>query len=319
MLKTLSVHDIVKYVISRRGIDGGYLSYQYMGLFESSVEDTYYALSILRCLRVEPPDEFKTVDFLKKAQLADGSYHSLRVAFFTIEALDILNEKPEDVNGAISYLKNSLRLILNGEIEPYKQFMDFEKEYADMMTEKIVLKSIDLYDLYAIEMPTLLCNINMAVSALNLLGYQLTKSEIEDITRFILKFKNRDGGFGLNTSYIDETFYALSALMNLKDHLNGLDLKDTIRWIYNCENRSGGFKVKPDIPYSYSLEYTYYGLQAMNLLNIKPLFPNNHVNFIYSCYNPNGGFRRSINLGVSTLEDTFYAISSLSILNAIPH
>ncbi|MFN3621536.1 MAG: hypothetical protein ACK4TI_01465 [Nitrososphaerales archaeon] len=44
-----------------------------------------------------------------------------------------------------------------------------------------------------------------------------------------------------------------------------------------------------------------------------------HGNFIYSCYNPKGGFRRSINLGISTLEDTFYAFSSLSKLNAIPY
>ncbi|MEM2791506.1 MAG: hypothetical protein QW547_05365 [Candidatus Bathyarchaeia archaeon] len=78
----MSFRDTVKYVISKQGIDGGYLSYQYMGLFESSVEDTYYALSVLKFLGVKPPNVFKTVRFLKEVQLADGSYHSLRVAFF---------------------------------------------------------------------------------------------------------------------------------------------------------------------------------------------------------------------------------------------
>lgn len=319
MLKATSIHDVIKYVISKQGIDGGYLSYQYMGLFESSVEDTYYALIILKFLRVEPPNRFKTVNFLKEAQLTDGGYRSLRVAFFAVKALTTLHEKPRDVNGAASYLKNSLRLMLNKEVDSYKHLMEFErKSYVSRKVEESVLKSVDLYNLYIIEMPTLLCNINMVTSALNLLGHQLTELEIENIIRLILKFKNKDGGFGLNASYIDETFHAISILTSLKSSLNDLDLQDTIKWIYKCENRSGGFKIKPDISHSYSLEYTYYGLQAMDLLNIKPLFPNMHVNFIYGCYNPNGGFRRSVNLGISTLEDTFYAFSSLSILNAIP-
>ncbi len=319
MLKAPSIRDIMNYVISRRGVDGGYLSYQYMGLFESCVEDTYYALNILRLLEVDPPNKFKTVNFLKKAQLADGSYHSIRVAFFAIKALTILHEKPRDVNGAVSYLESSLKFMLNEEVNSFQQLMNLkEQNYISKGVEETVLKSVDLYNLYIVEMPTLLCNINMIISALNLLDHQLSKLEVEDIIGLVLKLKNKDGGFGLNESYIDETFHALSILINLKNLLDNLDLQNTIKWIYGCEDRSGGFKIKPGIPHSYSLEYTYYGLQVMDLLNIKPLFSNMHVDFIYKCYNPNGGFRRSVNLGISTLEDTFYAISSLSKLNAIP-
>ncbi|MEM3546523.1 MAG: prenyltransferase/squalene oxidase repeat-containing protein [Candidatus Bathyarchaeia archaeon] len=204
------------------------------------------------------------------------------------------------------------------EVDSFKQSMDFErKSYVSRKVEESSLESVDLHNLYIVEMPTMLCNINMVTSAFNLLGYQLNELERENIVRLVLKFKNKDGGFGLNTSCIDETFHALSILINLKSSLNDLDLQNTIKWIYECENRSGGFKIKPDIPLSYSLEYTYYGLQAMDLLNIKPAFSDMHINFIYSCYNPNGGFRRSTNLGISTLEDTFYATSSLSTLNAI--
>ena len=46
---------VVEYVLSKRGSDGGYLSFQYMDMFESSAEDTFYALSILSTLKVDPP------------------------------------------------------------------------------------------------------------------------------------------------------------------------------------------------------------------------------------------------------------------------
>jgi len=316
MFRTPDPRDIVKYVTSKQGIDGGYLSYQYMGIFESSVEDTYYALTTLKLLGVNPPNISKTLDFLRKAQSSDGGYSSLRVAFFATRALTAFHEKPRDINGSISYLKNSLKLMLNREYDLFQQLIGFERKgYITREAEENVLKSMDLYNLYIIEIPTLLCNIHMITSALNLLGYQLSELERENIIKLVLKFKNEDGGFGLNASYIDETFHALSILIDLKNPLDDLNLKDTIEWVYNCENRSGGFKVKPDVPYSYSLEYTYYGLQAMDLLNVEPLFPNTHVDFIYSCYNTNGGFRRSVNLGISTLEDTFYAVSSLTKLN----
>ena len=41
---------IADYVLSKRGGDGGYLSYHYMDMFESSAEDTYYALATLKTL-----------------------------------------------------------------------------------------------------------------------------------------------------------------------------------------------------------------------------------------------------------------------------
>lgn len=319
MFKKPNARDMINYVLSRRGVDGGYLSYQYMGLFESSVEDTYYALTILKLLGVEPPNKPDTLNFLKEAQLPEGNYSSLRVAFFAIKALASLDEKPRDVNGAVSYLKETLESMLIREVDSFQQPMEFErKNYVSREIVEKALKSVDLYDLYVIEMPTVLCNVNMATSALNLIGHKLSKSDRENILRLVLGFKNEDGGFGLSKSYIDDTFHALCILVNLENSLEDLGLQDTIRWIYECEDRSGGFKIEPEIPFSYSLEYTYYGLQAMRFLNVKPLFQNMHVNFIYKCYNPNGGFRRSINLGISTLEDTFYAVSSLSMLNAIP-
>ena len=41
------------------------------------------------------------------------------------------------------------------------------------------------------------------------------------------------------------------------------------------------------------------------------------VRYVESLQNPDGGFRRSIYLGISTLEDTFYAIASLKMLGEI--
>jgi len=38
------------------------------------------------------------------------------------------------------------------------------------------------------------------------------------------------------------------------------------------------------------------------------------LNYILSLQNRDGGFRRSVHGGISTLEDTYYAIASLNLL-----
>ena len=97
-----------RYVLSKRGSDGGYLSYQFMDMFESSAEDTYYALYSLRLLGVEPPRAAETVEFLRRLQREDGGYSSVEVAYFSIAALGLLGASPRDPSGAAEFLERFL-------------------------------------------------------------------------------------------------------------------------------------------------------------------------------------------------------------------
>lgn len=61
------------------------------------------------------------------------------------------------------------------------------------------------------------------------------------------------------------------------------------------------------------MEHVYYGVPTINLFGQDLRYPTQTVNFVLRCKNANGGFARS-NLGISTFEDTFYAISILKTI-----
>jgi hypothetical protein len=62
------------------------------------------------------------------------------------------------------------------------------------------------------------------------------------------------------------------------------------------------------------MEHVYYGVMALNLLGERAMYPENTIRFILRCQNANGGFARS-DLGISTFEDTFYAVNALRLLS----
>jgi len=154
-----------RYVLSKRGSDGGYLSFQFMDMFESSAEDTFYALYALKLLGVEPPRAAETVEFLKRLQKEDGSYSSVEVAFFSISALRLLGTLPRDPSGAAEYLERALA----ASAETASVFPTFEEE--QLIDEKGVLKSKDAtYVLTPADFTPLPVRAAMAVLALHALG-----------------------------------------------------------------------------------------------------------------------------------------------------
>lgn len=62
------------------------------------------------------------------------------------------------------------------------------------------------------------------------------------------------------------------------------------------------------------MEHVYYGISTLNLLGEHARYPEKTAEFVLKCQNSNGGFARS-DLGISTFEDTFYAISTLRSIN----
>jgi Uncharacterized protein conserved in archaea len=64
------------------------------------------------------------------------------------------------------------------------------------------------------------------------------------------------------------------------------------------------------------VENLFFGLRVMRRLGLRPRYAWSHALYVRELQNVNGGFRRSRELGVSSLEYTFYAVSSLQELSS---
>lgn len=291
------------------------MTYQYRGIFDSSVEDTYYAVKSLKLLGVEVPGPEETITFLKSVQREDGRYPSLTAAYYAIKGLAEFGELPDNLNDAIDYLISKLEKVTErGEnfLGPENSMKNIECTGPEI--EGGVLKSWDLTDkLYAIEVPSKLSDIFMIIDALDTLGCGV-KDE-RSLMDVIFLHKLQDGGFGNRYSSIDETFYAVAILRMLDYDI--AKLNDTAAWIIKCEDPSGGFRARPSIMRAYLMEHLYYGIKSMEVLGLKPKHGRRHIEFIEKCANVDGGFRNSLHGGLSSLETTFYAIfSSISLLKS---
>lgn len=147
----------------------------------------------------------------------------------------------------------------------------------------------------------------MTLELADLLKIKIDSSEIEE---WLLSFENEDGGFGpQGHSNIDSTYHAIASLYFLKKKPKSAE---TLRFVRSCEKPFGGFTVIPMniTPY---MEYTYYGLMALDLLGQKSRYPDQTAAWILSCQKTTGGFARS-DLGIATFVDTYYAINVLQKL-----
>ena len=124
----------------------------------------------------------------------------------------------------------------------------------------------------------------------------------------LLSYQNKDGGFGVHRySNLNSTYYAAASLLNLGYPIKSL--KKTLGYVRSCEKPSGGFTVVPS-SYPPYMEHVYYGVSTLHSLGEYSRYPEKTAKFVFGCQNSNGGFARS-DLGISTFEDTFYAVSIL--------
>jgi len=138
--------------------------------------------------------------------------------------------------------------------------------------------------------------------------------DLERTRRWLLRQRNEDGGFGTRGhSNINSTYHAIASLCLLE--ANKEDLGKTTRFVRECERPYGGFAVIPGVASLY-MEHTYYGVMTLGLLGISSRFPMQTIDFVLKCQRGNGGFARS-DLGISTFENTFQAVTILRRLNVL--
>ncbi len=237
---------------------------------------TYYSLSILENIGINFEEKERCVRWLSNFKI--DSIYSL---YYVVKSLILLNQQ--------SILKKKLLenvgLIKKGMFFPSVQrIYEIEQEFRR------------LYFLSELS---------------NLIGYGFE----EDLIKRILTHVNEDGGFGLiGHSTLTSTYYVVSAL-NVLDKLSLIDKRKVIGYVRECERPEGGFVTRPEniLPY---IEYTYYGIKTLEIFGEKVNFPLEHIKFVLNCLNKDGGFRRTVTLGISNLENVYYASSSLKTLNA---
>ena len=244
-------------------------------LEEPNGSDTYYAVSILNLLNIKFRD-INTMNYLRDLQKEDGSYSSVFSAYYSIKTLNILKEKP--IQDPKPYILENIRIYNTNRIPP---------GYTSIFREMYYL--IDLCFTLKVELEEKIKN---------------------NLINFILKFKKGDGGFGYTHSTLIETSQALSILKWLEYPIKMLNAENFLK---KCENSIYGFTNMPNITPSF-IEHLHAGTITSNLLNYKPRYLKKCIEFIKECQNNNGGFARAA-LGISTLEDTYYAIHSLSLFS----
>jgi len=137
----------------------------------------------------------------------------------------------------------------------------------------------------------------------------------EPTIQWLLRHLNADGGFGARGySNLVSMFHAVASLDNLGYSVK--QLGNTLHFVRSCEKPRGGFTVVPNVTLPY-LQDIYSGVLILNLMGEKCAYPEETKELVLGLQNSNGGFRRSIELGISTFEDTYYALNVLRRLDTI--
>jgi hypothetical protein len=275
-LLTFDVRELVDYAHSTRSDDGGYCFYR---LKESNAADTFYAVHILKSLRYTVPGPKATIAFLQHYQANDGSFQSIYMASYVVQGLALLGVQPlfDPSRFIIRHLNDTLGITKRPSYER-----------SDALLEPI----------------------GTAVTLLGFMKTEIPTQLIREIYETVHPYKQSDGGFGAVRSNVYATYHAVQAVATnplAADLLAGVS-----SWIRRCEWPTGGFSKTPENTPNY-LDEIYQALYLMRAANVRPTYIET-ARFIGQLQNANGGFRRAYDSGISSLENSCYAVKSIEEL-----
>ncbi|MEM3361481.1 MAG: prenyltransferase/squalene oxidase repeat-containing protein [Candidatus Bathyarchaeia archaeon] len=264
----------------------------------------------------------RVADYVLGRQNEDGGYtfcqgteSNAQDTYYGLAILNLLGVSFPNVEKTVEWLRGfdadslyshyyvAKALNLCGE-EPDKESL---KKFV--LSLPIIRGEFGTVDVYA-EVASEFLSVLMATELANMVGVEVNREKIID---WLLSFKNNDGGFGAyEHSNLNSTYHAVASLFNLGYQVKLL--KDTLGYVRACEKPYGGFTVVPDSSTPF-MEHVYYGMSTLNLLGESLRYPRQTAELVLKCQNANGGFARS-DLGISTFEDTFYAVSVLKTINS---
>jgi len=231
-------------------------------------------------LGATPTNPNKTIDFARRLQHEDGGFDSVYVAHYVIMVLRELGVRLQ-----LSFERFLLSL--------QRTHGGFGVMEAD------------------IESPSELEQTFLSLKLLRIAGHKLSLDKTRDL---ILSLQNPDGSFGRSGhSRLGATYHALASLDLLG--FEAKTLRRTVDWVKSCEIPSGGFRPTPDSHDSYIvMDDIFYGVMSLDVVGEECRYPSQTLDMIARFQNSNGGFRRSIFLGISTLESTYHGVATASAI-----
>ena len=239
---------------------------------DSTAQDTHYGLAILDLLGVPFPNVKQTIKWLREF-VPDSLYSHYHVN----KALKLCGQE------------------LNKRLKAFLNSTGLDKENLNT----------DVYVEVASEFETVF----MTTELIKMAGVAV---DHQKVAKWLLKYQNEDGGFGVKgNSNLNSTYHAVASLFNLGYPVKLLN--KTCEYVRACEKPCGGFTVVPN-SFSPYMEHTYYGVMTLSLMGENIIYPKETAMFVFNCRNANGGFARS-EVGIATFEDTFYAVSILRTIS----
>ncbi|MDY0388198.1 MAG: prenyltransferase/squalene oxidase repeat-containing protein [Methanolobus sp.] len=275
--------------------DGGFNAF--LGTYGES-QGTYLALKISSNFGVRTNEDV-IYEFISKHELPDGGFRpafrlisSNENTYLAVQSLKILGSEPSDELELKKYLENQWITDENSAKDVYYLLMTYQildqtppdkaniKEWVESNFVKESSQSPNTIDLKKILYLSKIANI---------VGIQI--NDKETIISKIQLLQNEDGGFGIETSDIFTTFFALEIL----DELNAYPLKkeSCVAWINKGQNTDGGFVIRRgNISTNSSDIYsTYLSVLSLENLNSSPQNIQGVTEWLQDCKDDTGGFR----------------------------
>ena len=269
-------------------------------------------------MRMEQPTDSPwikdAVNYAVNRKNVDGGYTFCRGTdsnaqdtYFGLSILQLLGSPFPNVKQTVKWLKEFPCYSLQSHYYIVKSMKllgcDLNVDFAEFLSHgyRILYDATNVYVSVASEFEAAL----MIAELVNMLGVKIDR---EKMARWLLAYRNVDGGFGVRgQSNLNSTYHAVAFLFNLSYPASSL--KKTASYVKSCEKPLGGFTIVPNSSPPH-MEHVYYGVSTLDLLGEHARYPERIARFVLMCQQSNGGFARS-ELGISTFEDTFYAVSVL--------
>jgi len=247
--------------------------YCHYRLDEPNAADTFYALDSLRLLDALSPDR-ATEEFLLGIQHPDGGYATIYAGAFVLRSLALLGSGPAlDPQPWLC----AMHPVPHSDARPVESLSAFERTCTHLT----------------------LCRI---------LGIRTDGPLRDAVLRHLHARHHADGGFGHPQSTLIETAHAL-AIRNMLGQPP--EPSRTGRFLQRCEHPVFGYLNRPRATPAF-LEHVAAGVDCAVLTGRPPGYPEGCRTFIGKCRNANGGYSRSIYGGISTLENTWLAVRTLT-------
>lgn len=278
------IKALIRYIDERQIRENGLSGYSFVRELPPTIRDTFFALSCLKMLDADSPDD-EIIRFLSSYDQYDftGTYYAMR-------CLKLAGAK-------VDFKAGKLRWIYEGDEQL--------KPCTVPTTPLICYFKHELYGMYG---SSIFSSSLSAVLKRIELGTDSIDSGLVNLSLALLDMSNRQD--------IMSTYMALEILNAMERRSYPINLPsyyiDQISdFLKRCTTRKG--YVGNPTASSVTLESTYAGHMIAHYLKISD--PLGIISFIDSIQNENGGFRGSQFGGISTLELCYLAVSIISVIS----